>query len=450
MKKIHFITAIYFLTIGILPVNAQIITTIAGNGKLAHSGDGGLAINAEIADPTGACVDNFGNIYFAEADTNGNSYIRKINSSGIITTVAGGGTSGLGDGGPATLAQLIIVYNVNVDHNGNIYIPDYGFNRIRKVNSSGMITTIAGTGAIGYNGDGIPATAAQLHGPLGITIDNNKNIYICDGYNWRIRKIDTSGIISTIAGTGVAGYTGDNGPATLAQINTPLDIAVDSSGNVYIADGNNVVRKINPAGIITTFAGTGAVGFNGDGGPAIYAEFNSVSNVAVDDSGNVYIGDSGPNDRVRKVNKAGIITTIAGNGIYGFSGDGGPATDAELYGPDGVAIDKNGNVYIADAANNRIRAIVSALSAGTVDNKTAGLEIFPNPTNSTFTLKIPASGAGVAKIVVTNTKGEKIYQTTVETNKPVDITLNGPPGVYFISAFIGSQGAGKEIIKYKY
>jgi sugar lactone lactonase YvrE len=295
-----------------------------------------------------------GNLFIAEARS---SVIRKVNTSGIINTVAGNGARGYsGDNGIATSAQLIWPNGIAVDIFGNFYIADSFTNRIRKVNTSGIITTVAGNGTSGYSGDEGPASGAQLNGPGGVAIDASGNLYIADAGNERVRKVSRSGIITTAAGNGVRGYSGDNGPATSAQLFNPRNLAVDTSGNIYIADNNNVIRKVNTSGIITTVAGTGAPGYSGDNGPASSAHLNGPEGMTVDASGNIYIADNF-NNRIRKVNTGGIITTVAGNGTSGYSGDKGPASGAQLNGPVGVAIDASGNLYIADGGNDRIRKV---------------------------------------------------------------------------------------------
>jgi len=331
------------------------IDTIAGNGTAGYSGDGGPATAAMIKNPGGVAVDSTGNIYIADFN---NSRIRKVNTSGIITTVAGTGTAGYsGDGGAATAAMLNRPVSVTVDSSGNMYIGDRYNNRIRRVNTSGIITTVAGTGTAGYSGDGGAATAANLNNPIGVAIDSTANMYIADYFNNRIRKVNTSGIITTIAGTGTAGYSGDGGAATAARIDGPYGVAIDSSGNMYIADTNNHrIRKVNTSGIITTVAGTGTAGYSGDGGAATAARIYSPYGVTIDSTGNMYIAD-GTDNRIRKVNSSGIISTVAGTGTAGYSGDGGAAIAARIYTPIGVAIDSTGNMYIGDFNNNRIRKI---------------------------------------------------------------------------------------------
>jgi uncharacterized protein (TIGR03437 family) len=327
-------------------VSNAVIATVAGNGTLGFSGDNGPAASAQLAYPWGVAVDSVGNLYIADY---GNNRVRKV-SGGAITTVAGNGTLGFsGDNGPATSAQFYAPAGLAVDSLGNLYIADYGNNRIRKV-SGGLVTTVAGGGAsLGDNG---PATSAQLNLPYGIAVDSTGNLYVADWGNNRIRKI-SNGVITTVAGTGTRGFSGDNGPAIDAQLANPEGVAVDSAGNLYIADfGNSSIRKVS-AGVITTVAGNGTPGFSGDKGPATSAQLHLPYGVAVDSAGNVYIGDSG-NNRVREVSK-GVITTVAGNGTFGFSGDGGPPTSAQLANPYGVAMDFAGNLYIGDTGNNRIR-----------------------------------------------------------------------------------------------
>ena len=359
--------------------NAQrgIITTVAGNGIIGDSGDGWAAMTAELYYPMGVALDASGNFYIVD----GNNRIRKVNTSGVITTIAGSGTAGYsGDGGAATAAELDNPAGVAVDAVGNVYIADNGNGRIRKVNISGVITTVAGNGTIGYAGDGGAATAAELYNAYSVAVDGSGNIYIADYGIGRIRKVNTSGIITTIAGNGIFGYSGDGGAATAAELNGPSGVAVDGSGNVYIAvDGDSRIRKVNTSGIITTLAGNGTLGFSGDGGAATAAELRNADVVAVDRSGNVYIAD-GYNQRIRQVNSSGFITTFAGNGTHGYSGDGGAATAAELNEPYGVAVDASGNVYIADSYNNRIRkvtivpSVIADSFAAYVNNVCGGLQ----------------------------------------------------------------------------
>ena len=400
------------------------ITTVAGTGRWGYSGDGGRAVEAWLGAPLGLAVDASGNLYIGHAD---GQRVRKVDTSGIITTFAGIGESGFsGDGGPAVSARLNHPTGLAVDNSGNLYIADSENHRIRRVDSSGIITTIAGTGVPGFSGDGDPAIGARLFEPKGVAVDNSGNLYIADHQNFRVRKVDTSGIMTTIAGNGANNTFGPDGvPATKSSVNGPGGVAVDAAGNVYIADmGNSQIRKVDTSGIITSVAGIRARGdFSGDGGPAVSTRLNHPTGLAVDTSGNLYIADSGNdrirrvdtsgtittvagigdaidspgtgpaieavlhspgsvavdssgnlyitdtwNDRIRRVDSSGILTTIAGAGVRGDSGDGGPAIEAQLNWPSGVAVDDSGNVYVADTDNHRIRFLTTDTTAPTVDS----------------------------------------------------------------------------------
>ncbi|MDN3297266.1 SMP-30/gluconolactonase/LRE family protein, partial [Streptomyces ficellus] len=248
-----------------------------------------------------------------------------------ISTVAGTGIGGFeGDDGPAVSAQLNYPYGIALDSTGTLYFSDHGNHRVRKVTADGTISTIAGTGTAGYRGDDGPATSAQLNWPRDVAVDGAGTVYIVDSSNNRVRRIAADGTISTVAGTGKAGFGGDGGLATSAQLNVPFGLAVDSTGALYIAEYNSHrVRRITADGKITTVAGTGTAGSKGDGGPAVSAQLNRPQALAVDDTGNLYIADSN-NHRVRKVAADGTISTVAGTGTAGFDGDDGPATSAQL------------------------------------------------------------------------------------------------------------------------
>jgi sugar lactone lactonase YvrE len=270
-----------------------------------------------------------------------------------VFTVAGGAVN---DGGPATNAALIDPHYAAYDKAGNLYVADYLGHRIRKINPSGNITSIAGNGISGFSGDGGSSKLAMVSFPVGITLDVRGNIIFTDGGNQRVREISPQGIISTIAGTGMAGYTGDGGPALDATFNDPFCVAIDKRGNIYICDkGNNVIRRINTAGIITTVAGNGIAGFSGDGGPATMASLNFPYSVLPDTSGNFYIGDY-DNDRVRKVDASQIISTFAGDGSNGCAGDGGFATSAEIGDARGMLLSR-GSLLIAGAGCSEVRTV---------------------------------------------------------------------------------------------
>ena len=333
------------------------ISTIAGTGTQGFSGDGGPAAAAQLSFPYGTAVDGAGNLYIADKE---NQRIRKVDAAGNISTFAGSGTTG--DGGAASAAQLRQARSIAADGAGNLYIA--GHHRIRKVDAaSGNISTIAGTGEAGFGGDGGPAAAAQFNFPHHLSTDGVGNVYIADRDNQRIRKVDAAtGDISTIAGTGEHGFGGDGGPAAAAQLKVPSDATLDAAGNLYIADRvNQRIRKVDAAsGVISTIAGTGEAGFSGDGGPAAAAQLNFPNSAAVDGAGNVYIADR-ENHRIRRVDAAsGEISTVAGTGEAGFSGDGGPAAAAQLRVPRDAAVDAAGNLYIADTDNRRIRKVDAA------------------------------------------------------------------------------------------
>jgi sugar lactone lactonase YvrE len=295
------------------------------------------------------------------------TYAITASSPYLIDTIAGNGKAGYtGNSGAATNAALNGPTDTAVDASGNIFIADSANDVIRKITAAGIISTYAGNGTAGYGGDGASAIVAELNGPSGVAIDSSGNLYIADTGNNRIRKVTTAGIISTYAGNGTASYAGDGGAATSSTLNGPAGMTFDSSGNLYISEiNNNVIRKVTaatvaqPTPIISTFAGNGVSGYSGDGGVATKAQLTNPSAVAVDSNNNVYIADTG-NSVIRKVSTAGIISNFAGDGLMDFSGQGVPATSAELYGPQGVVADAAGNVYIADTQNNCIRVVNSA------------------------------------------------------------------------------------------
>lgn len=352
---------VLIVTLFLLNYNSysQIIITIAGNGSGLYNGDSISATQAQFL-PSAIAKDRLGNLFVSDLD---NSRIRKINFDGIISTVAGNGVDGLsGDGGPAIMAKLSYPWGIALDNSGNLFISNDGVSRIRKVTNDGIINTIAGIDTVnggGYNGDNIPALTAQLSHPSCIALDTIGNLYISD-QSMRIRKINTDGIITTIAGTGVSGYSGDNGLAIDAKIGDPIGIISDKMGNIYFTDiDNNVIRKIDKNGIITTVAGNGSAGYTGDGGPAKLATLNNPFGLAISNDGTLFIADS-YNHAVRKIDTMGIITTFIGDGSPGFSGDGGSATNAKLNLPAALAFDNMNDLLIADYGNARIRKVTSA------------------------------------------------------------------------------------------
>jgi sugar lactone lactonase YvrE len=359
------------------------ITAFAGTGAAGFSGDGGPATSANMTRPYSVAANDQGDVYVVDA---GNYRIRKVGASGTVTTVVGTGVRGFsGDGGPATSAR-IWPCGVAVDGAGNLFIADCGNNRIRKVNADGIITTVAGTGARGFSGDGGPATSARLAAPPAIALDGNGNLFIVDQLNHRIRKVDADGIITTVAGTGARGFSGDGGLATAAQLQSPQSVALDPSGNLYIADTtNDRVRKVDNEGIITTFAGDGSRGYGGDGGPATSAQLHFPTGVVVQGSGNVFISDTA-NHAIRRVDASGRIETVAGRPPFSDSyGDGGSAPYAALRQPAGIGLDAAGNLYIADVGNHRVRRVETSylwISSGAA----------PSRVGESFTYTLNVSG----------------------------------------------------------
>ena len=340
------------------------ISTYAGTGTAGYTGDLGAATAARIAHPEGITVAANGDVYYADPD---NNVIRKVTAAtGIITTVAGsGGNGSSGDGGLAILAKLKNAEGVFVVANGDLYLADTGNHEIRKVTAlTGIVTLVVGSTSPGYSGDGGAATAARLRLPAAIVVAANGDMYIADTGNDAVRKVTAAtGIATTYAGTGTTGYTGDGGAATSARLSGPQGLVLAGNGDLYIADtGNNVIRRVTAAtGVITTFAGTGTAGFLGDGGVATSARLNAPESVSISASGELYIADAG-NNRIRRVSTGGTITTVAGTGTAGSTGDGGLPTAAQLNSPHGIAVSTSGTYYISDRVNNEIRRVTGVFA----------------------------------------------------------------------------------------
>jgi trimeric autotransporter adhesin len=438
MKKI-------MLLLLLLPVlaKAQNIFTVAGT-IYGYSGDGGPATAAKLGDPFDVALDAAGNFYIADAD---NNVIRKVNTAGIITTFAGNHTPGFsGDGGQATAAQLTNPQGVCVDAAGNVYISDHGNNRVRMVSSSGIITTIAGNGSVGSAGDFGPATAAQLNQIAGIAVNSLGFLAIADQNNERVRLVTPTGFIGTIAGIGSSTFSGDGGPATAAALTTPSGVAFDTAGNLFISDaGNNRIRKVNTMGIISTVAGTGSSTYAGDGVPATTTPI-APQKVDVDRAGNIFIAD-GPNSRIRMVNTSGIISTVAGNGMTGFAGDGGPATAARFSFAAGVRVDTAGSIFIVDQMNNRIRRVLPAITLHASHLSAANdIQLFPNPNKGTFTIigSLGSAADETVTIEITNLSGQPVYKDHVlKTNgklyKQIEPAGKLPNGIYTLTVSSGSE-----------
>jgi sugar lactone lactonase YvrE len=416
------------------------LTVFAGTGATGFSGDGGQAVKARIWSPSGVAADAAGALYIGDTT---NNRVRKVSPDGVIATWAGGGS---GDSSAAPFAQFSLPGAMAQDSAGNLYIADTSNHTVRKIAPDGSVVTVAGTGVPGSSADGTPAASAPLMSPGGVAVDSAGNLFIADTGNGRVRKIDAEGklttvggsaqlsrpnglafdgagnlyiaemgahrirkisadgALATVAGTGTAGYAGDGGPASGAQLNGPRAVAVDAAGNLYIADtGNHAIRKISADGAIATVAGNGRSGYAGDGAGAASANLNSPGGVAVDSSGVVYIADTN-NHVVRQVSAAGVISTLAGTGSLGYAGDGGPPSSAALYQPAAVLADASGKVYVADTYNNAIRVLV------------------PTGTQPVFTVQAAASG-GAYTVTVTNAA----YSGT--SSGPVTLTVSLSPGL---------------------
>jgi hypothetical protein len=435
-----------FLVLSIFSSQAQNIYTFAGTGFAGYSGDGGPANMAQVGNVFGMATDKAGNVYFVDNGT----AIRKVNTSGIITTISGAAIWGFaGDGGPAASGKFYHANGICIDTLGNIYIADWGNNRIRKINTSGIISTIAGTGTYGYSGDGGSALSAQI-GCSGIAVDHAGNIYFT-GYNC-IRKIDASGIITTVAGNGLAGYSGDGGPSISAELYDPEGITIDGLGNIYFSDlANYRIRKISSSGIITTVAGNGTNGNSGDGGPAMLAQLYAF-NITNDALGNLYFTSGG---NLRKVSTAGIISRFAGNGIGGYSGDGGPATSAQVAFTYGITSDAVNNIYFSQQGNANIYQCLRVVCQ---NNCIAGVNelskndyvvsAYPNPNNGSFTLKFDNEIEN-GELILFNSLGQQVHKQKITQGENSVITNDISKGLYHYTLMQNKQqvGNGKLVVE---
>lgn len=435
VKKKLLLICFTMLWCGIV-AHAQIISTIAGTGVSGYNGDHIRATSAKVCFPYGVAADSPVTVYIADR---GNSRIRKIDLNGNIITIGGTDTIGYnGDGIPATLANLNGPVDVAVDTRGNVYFSDEQNMRIRKITRD-TIYTIAGTGFSGYTGDGGPATSAQIDGPLGLCVDKAGAVYFAADNN-RLCKVATTGIITTIAGSAATwGYGGDGGPATAARFSGIEDVAVDKAGVIYIADyGNNRIRAISTSGIVTTFAGIGVAGYSGDGGAATLAKIDTPRRIAVDDSGNVYFTES--HSRIRMVNRYGFIGTVTGTGVPGFSGDGGMASAALISWSFGIGVDGAGRIYFSDVIpNQRIRKIECCSTLGIDGPNKPGadakitLSVFPNPASRCFTLALAATITETAKVTILNVTGEQIREYSTNSNGHLQIDASAlKSGIYSV------------------
>lgn len=475
-----------------------VITTVAGTDAGAPIFDGLEALNVRLAGPTGVAVDRNGAFYFVEAGigsgtglARGDHRVWKVSSAGVLTTVAGNGLPNYGgDNGAATAAQLDTPTGVAVDASGNVLISDTLNHRVRKV-TRGTIMTVAGTGAAGFNGEVSPPGSARLNTPRGLAVDGQGDYFVADTGNNRVREVQPGGNLFGVAGNGNASYFGDGTAATRASINQPEGVAVDARGNIYIADTlDNVIREVTADGAINTIAGFGTPGFGGDGGPAIQAKLNGPRGVAVDTQGNVYVADSG-NGRVRKIDglgnittlgdagigdfvlagsaagplvdprgvavdragnvfvtdfganrvyriaTSGTMTTIAGDGTCCYAGDGGLGTAAQLNHPYGVAVDAAGNVYVADSGNNAVRVLAPVSATMQVNAVTNAASNLAGAIAPGELVVLYGTGLGAVQAVLFNgVPGPLLYATPGQVGAVV------PYGVSGGSVQVVAQGAG--------
>lgn len=415
---------------------SNLISTIAGGSQ--NIGDGGLATAALLFSPNGVAVDSAFNVYIADQQ---NHRIRKVTPAGVITTLAGTGAPGYsGDGGLATAAQLFYPLGVSIDPQGNVLITDTNNNRIRRIGANGVIQTIAGNGRNDFTGDGGPATLAALSAPTSARTDAAGNLYIADSFNSRIRKVTVAGGINTFAGSNSV-QTGDGGAATAAGLGLPTGVAIDAANNVYIADVlANRVRKVTPSGTITTVVGNGNFGFGGDGGQAASATISLPGDVGVDSAGNLYVVDTG-NARIRKVTPAGTISTIAGTGGFGYSGDGGAATQADIGFPFGVAVDSTGVVYFADSDNHRVRKLAHTT---VVQDFSMSLDAKPVSVNrgATVVVTVTLLSAGFGGPVTLGTKAFSAGTVAFSPSAPVTLAAGQSSAVQATISLLATTPAG--------
>jgi hypothetical protein len=428
-----FIADEYASVIREVSASTGIISTVAGNGTSGYSGDGGLATNAELNGPRHVFVDSTGDIFIADTF---NNVVRKVAAgTGIITTVAGNGTAGYsGDNGPATQAELNYTTGLYVDSAGNLFITDTNNSVIRKVTAAtGFITTIAGNGTAGYSGDGGPAMQAKLDVPEGLFVDGSGNLFIADTNNCVVREVSaSSSFISTVAGTGACGYTGDGGLATQAEFFLPFDLTSDAAGDLFVADSlNHVIREVNSGSIVSTIAGNGKQNISGDGGVATQAELYLPWGVAADTGGNLFIADSGNNVIREVIATTNIISTVAGNGGYGYAGDGGPALSATFASPAGVATDSTGNLFIVDNQNDVIRKVAAgtAIITTVAGNGTAGYSGDGGlATQAQLNLPYGAAVDLAGNVFIADTSNHRIRKLTASTGVITTVAGDGVSG----------------------
>jgi len=446
-----------------------IVTTLAGDGTYGFND--GTATVAKFSLPQGVAVDASGNIYVADSE---NGSIRKVTSSGVVTTIAGDGTFGYADG-IGTAAKFYGPRGIAIDNKDNLYIADTDNNLIRKITPSGVVTTLAGKeGIAGFaNGTG---QEALFDTPIGISVDPSGNIYVADTGNNQIRKVTPSGVVTTLSGSTSAGYM--DGDVSVALFNLPFGVTVDASGNVYVADSqNNVIRKISTSGVVSTLAGNTSFGFADGTGTA--TKFSFPDGITLDNSGNLYVADRG-NNRIRKITPSGVVTTLAGNSREGFMD--GTGTDATFGLPVGIAVDNLGYIYIGDQGNHRVRKMITTTTMlsgdssghiGTHDvvlkaddnnggtnvqrftitvNTTLGIDkniikgftLYPNPVEKALNV---SAQENLKTLQVYNLMGQQVFQKTVNQNKATIDLSRLPQGTYFVKITTDKTTKSVKLIK---
>ncbi len=456
MKKLKFLVLSFILSLLMsLKLSAQIITTVAGITPYGFAGsfggDNGPATAAYLNQPVAVAFDSLGNLYIADED---NLRIRMVDTAGVIHTIAGNGIGGFrGDDSDASYAEFCDMAYIRLVNNC-LYIPDICNNRIRKIDlSTNVITTCVGDGTPMCFDDTGAVSAVHVFDPFCVDVDYLGNLYYSNVCNV-VHKITPDNQVYRVAGTdSVTGFGGNGGPATAAILNHPNDVAHDQYGNMYITDvHNNIIRKVDEFGIITTFAGTGVYNYNGDYGPATAAALNWPQGITCDGAGNVFFTDC-DNNVVRRIDRnTNIITTVVGCGAGwdvdtgGFSGDGGPATAAKMYHPGGLAFDKDGNLYIADWLNNRVRKVTNVgvpLKARSVGKQSDDIiSVYPNPARNEVNIKTEAAGL----VQILDLTGRCMTQTIVHQTPATQNIAELPPGIYVVM-FTDTNG-NKRYVKF--
>lgn len=427
-SKKYLLSGVFSLVV--FAAGAQNISTKVGTGAAAYLGDGGQATAASIHGPAGLLTDGTNNLYIADQY---NNCIRKVDPLGVISTFAGNDTAGFsGDGGPATAARFNQPTAIARDKNGNYYIADKDNNRIRKITAAGIVSTIAGNGAAGFSGDNDTAIYAKLNHPTGVAVDSAGNVFIADQMNNRIRMVSSAGIITTVVGNGVATFNSDLQPfPSMVAINKPYSVAVSPSNEVYFADTyNNIIRKYDRANNkVVTVKGRNALLLSlGEGTLSL----NKPTCITFDNFGNMYIADEG-NLLVKKLDSARIYKTVAGSGTFGFSGDGGAALSAKFSAARGLAADGAGNVFISDFHNERVRYYNAPVNVKATVSTSGAISVYPNPANNgTFTVNVNLQQPARMVLNITDIAGRIVFSKQTETNSPVDVQLKQPSGIYIL------------------